>query len=247
MSRRTFNLGPFLELEKLKTDGSNFTTWFCTLRILLAPHKISYVLEAALGDKPSDTAPENDRSVYQAKADVSSLVQSGMLYAMESELQERFEKMGAYDIITYLKAVFAPQAGTKRYGAYAEGETKKEHTVLMVNKAVDFKKSGKKGKGKKPKRNGKSVAAPKAPELKPNTTCLYCKGKGHWKRSCTIYMEDKKAGKIAGEDMSIYDIHVIDVYLTTGATLGYFIPVLLVRFVTPRMSYRINGAWQETR
>ena len=86
MSRRIFDLGPFLELEKLKTDGSNFITWLYTLRILLIPHKMSYVLEAALGDKPSDTALENDRSVYQAKVDVSSLVQSGMLYAMEPEL-----------------------------------------------------------------------------------------------------------------------------------------------------------------
>ena len=75
---------------------------------------MSYVLEAALGDKPSDTAPGNDRRVYQAKADVSSLVESGMLYAMEPKLQERFEKMGAYEIITNLKAVFAQQAGTKR-------------------------------------------------------------------------------------------------------------------------------------
>jgi hypothetical protein len=32
-----------------------------------------------------------------------------MLYAMESELQKRFEKMGAFEIITDLKAVFAPQ------------------------------------------------------------------------------------------------------------------------------------------
>ena len=108
MSRPVFNLVPFLEQEKLKTDGSNFTTWFCTLRILLALHKMSYVLEADLGDKPADTASENDRNVYQVKADVSSLVQSSMLNAMEPELQECFENMGAYKIITSLKAAFAP-------------------------------------------------------------------------------------------------------------------------------------------
>ena len=57
MSRATFNLGPFLEKEKLKTDGTNFMTWFRTLRILLAPHKMGYVLEAAVGNHPTDKAP----------------------------------------------------------------------------------------------------------------------------------------------------------------------------------------------
>ena len=30
------------------------------------------------------------------------------------------------------------------------------------------------------------------------------------------YIEDKKAGKVAGRDMDIYDIHVIDVFLTSA-------------------------------
>ena len=107
MSRSTFNLGPFLEKEKLKTDGSNFTTWFRTLRILLVPHKMNYVLEAALGDAPDDTASQDDKNVYQSKVDDSSIVQSGMLYAMEPELQKRFEKMPAFEIINDLMAVFS--------------------------------------------------------------------------------------------------------------------------------------------
>ena len=73
----------------------------------------------------------------------------------------------------------------------AEVEIKKEHTVLMVNKTVDFKKSGAKGKGKnwKSKKGGKTVANPKAakfgPKPKPGVVCFYCKGNGHWKRNCT--------------------------------------------------------------
>ena len=117
MSRATFNLVPFLEKEKLKTDGSNFMSWYRTLRILLAPHKMSYVLEVALGDKPADDAPQDVRNVYQTKTNDSSLVQSGMLYAMEAELQKRFENMSAYEMITDLKAVFAPQARAERYEA----------------------------------------------------------------------------------------------------------------------------------
>ena len=105
-SRPTFNLGPFLEKEKLKTDGSNFTSWFRTLRILLVPLKLTYVLEAALGDAPRATATQDEKNVYLTKSEDSALVQSGMLYAMEAELQKRFEKMSAYEIITDLKSRF---------------------------------------------------------------------------------------------------------------------------------------------
>src|SRR3954451_4038816 len=80
----------------------------------------------------------------------------------------------------------------------AEVEIKKEHALFMVNKTVEFKKSGKKEKGKKgnPKKGGKLVAIPcKAPKPgpKPGIECLYCKGDGHWKRNCPKYLEDKKA------------------------------------------------------
>jgi hypothetical protein len=64
MSRPTFNLGAFLEKEKLKTDGLNFTTWFRTLRILLAPHKMAYVLDGAVGNAPVGDASSDEKNVY---------------------------------------------------------------------------------------------------------------------------------------------------------------------------------------
>ena len=94
----------------------------------------------------------------------------------------------------------------------AEVEIKKEHQVLMVNKTTSFKKAkGKKGNFKK---GGKTVATPaKKPKAgpKPETECFYCKGTGHWKRNCPKYLADKKAGNVKG----IFDIHIIDVYLTS--------------------------------
>src|ERR1041385_2371463 len=104
----SFNLGSFLEKDKLKTNGSNFTSWFRTLRILLVPLKMSYVLETALGDAPETTATPAEKKVYLIKSDDSSLVKKGMLHAMEAELQKRFERFSAYEIITDLKTVFAP-------------------------------------------------------------------------------------------------------------------------------------------
>ena len=93
----------------------------------------------------------------------------------------------------------------------AEVDIKKEHQVLMVNKTTGFKKAkAKKGNFKK---GGKPVATPaEKPKAKPKTVCFYCKGEGHWKRNCAKYLADKKAGNIKG----IYDIHVIDIYLTSS-------------------------------
>jgi hypothetical protein len=139
MSRPTFNLGAFLEKEKLKTDGSNFTTWFRALRIILAPHRMGYVLDAAIGTTPSGDASNDVKNVYQTKVDDALFVQSGMLFAMESDLQKCFEKMSASEIIADLKAVFAPQAWVERYEASKlffsprldEHNSVSEHVVKM--------------------------------------------------------------------------------------------------------------------
>ena len=101
----------------------------------------------------------------------------------------------------------------------AKVEIKKEHQVLMVNKTTSFKK---KGKGKKGnfKKNSKQVATPgKKPKSgpKPETECFYSKGTGHWKRNCPKYLADKKDGKVKG----IFDIHVIDVYLTNARSSAW--------------------------
>ena len=47
---------------------------------------------------------------------------------------------------------------------------------------------------------------------KPETKFFYCKGNGHWKRNYPKYLADKKDGKV---NISIFDIHVIDVYFTS--------------------------------
>jgi hypothetical protein len=62
----------------------------------------------------------------------------------------------------------------------AEVDISKEHSMLMVNKTTDFKKSGRKAKGlkgKKPQKDGKYVVSPpKSPKAKPGLKCFYCKG-----------------------------------------------------------------------
>jgi hypothetical protein len=78
---------------------------------------MGYVIDAAIGAAPKGDASNDDKAVYQTKVDDASFVQSGMLYAMESNLQKRFEKMCAFEIITDLKSVLAARARAERYEA----------------------------------------------------------------------------------------------------------------------------------
>jgi hypothetical protein len=71
-------------------------------------------INAAVGDAPKEDTSKDDKNVYQTKMDNLAFVQSGMLLAMESDQQKCFEKMSAFEIITDLKAVFAPQARAEK-------------------------------------------------------------------------------------------------------------------------------------
>ena len=93
-------------------------------------------------------------------------------------------------------------------------EIKKEHQVLIVDKITSFKKraKGKKGNFKwKDKQVATPTKKPKA-EPKPKTECLHYKGNGHWKRKYPEYLVDKKDGRV---NKGIFDIQIIDVYLTS--------------------------------
>ena len=101
----------------------------------------------------------------------------------------------------------------------AEVQIKNDHQVLMVNKITSFKKKGKGKKGNFKKKNKLVVAQVKKPKSgpKPETECFYCKGTSHWKRNCPKYLAEKKDGKVKG----IFDIHVIDVYLTNACSTAW--------------------------
>ena len=73
--------------------------------ILIVAHK-NYVLEAPLGNKPAAGATPDVVNVWQSKADDYSIVQCAMLYSLESGLQRRFERHGAYEMFEELKLIF---------------------------------------------------------------------------------------------------------------------------------------------
>ena len=84
----------------------------------------------------------------------------------------------------------------------------------MIDKTTSLKKRAK-GKKRNFKQNDKQVVTPvKKPKVgqKPETKCFYCKGNGHQKWKYPEYLVDKQDGKV---NKGIFDIQVIDVYLTS--------------------------------
>ncbi|KAL4379185.1 hypothetical protein GQ457_02G025820 [Hibiscus cannabinus] len=102
----------------------------------------------------------------------------------------------------------------------AEGNMKKggSKSVLMVCEGKG------KGKGKKvAKSKGNGKTKPKGKEaLKPkggvskDGKCFHCGKTRHWKRNCTIYLEEVKKAKAVGASVS--GIYVIDVNMSTSSS-----------------------------
>ena len=75
----------------------------------------NYILEAPLGANPTAGATPDVMNVWQSKAEVYSIVQCAMLYVLESGLQRRFERHGAYEMFQELKLIFQANARVDRY------------------------------------------------------------------------------------------------------------------------------------
>ena len=54
-------------------------------------------------------------NVWQTKADDYSIVRCAMLYGLESGLQRRFKRHGAYEMFQELKLIFQANARVERY------------------------------------------------------------------------------------------------------------------------------------
>ena len=100
----------FLEKTRLKNDSSNDAYWVHDPRIILIVAQKNYVLDALLGARPATGATPDVMNVWQTKADDCSIVQCAMLYGLESGLQRRFERHGAYEMFQELKLIFQANA-----------------------------------------------------------------------------------------------------------------------------------------
>ncbi|KAK1615067.1 hypothetical protein QYE76_020584 [Lolium multiflorum] len=235
----SINFNQFLEKEKLKSNGSNFTDWFRHVRIFLNGGNLQYVLDAPLGDPPAETETDEVKNVYVTRKTRCMMEEGSSISEHMLVMTGHAKKLSDLGIVipnrlginrvlqslppSYKNFVmnYNMQNMNKEFPELfgmlkaAEIEIKKEHQVLMVNKTTSFKKQGK-SKGKFKKDGKKAATPPMKPKNgpKPDAECYYCKEKGHWKRNCSKYLADLKSGLVKKKKEGISDIHVIDVHFT---------------------------------
>ncbi|KAK1603652.1 hypothetical protein QYE76_027325 [Lolium multiflorum] len=137
------NFNQFLEKEKLKSNGSNFTDWFRHVRIFLNGGNLQYVLDAPLGDPPAETETDEVKVVYETRKTRYSQVQCAILCSLESDLQKRFEHHDPHELMKELKAIFETHAAVECYEAskhffscmMEEGSSVSEHMLAMTGHA----------------------------------------------------------------------------------------------------------------
>ncbi|KAK1694795.1 hypothetical protein QYE76_011492 [Lolium multiflorum] len=143
MASPSINFNQFLEKEKLKSNGSNFTDWFRHVRIFLNGGNLQYVLEAPLGSPPPPAVCEEEKNVFETRTKVYSQVQCAILCSLEAELQKRFEHHDPCEMIRELKVIFETHAAVESYEAskqffgcmMEEGSSVSEHVFAMSGHA----------------------------------------------------------------------------------------------------------------
>ncbi|KAK1609102.1 hypothetical protein QYE76_032775 [Lolium multiflorum] len=143
MASPSINFNQFLEKEKLKSNGSNFTDWFRHVRIFLNGGNLQYVLEAPLGPPPPPAVSEEEKNVFENRAIRYSQVQCAILCSLEAELQKRFEHHDPCEMIRELKVIFETHAAVESYEAskqffgcmMEEGSSVSEHVFAMSGHA----------------------------------------------------------------------------------------------------------------
>ncbi|KAK1662194.1 hypothetical protein QYE76_050353 [Lolium multiflorum] len=136
------NFNQFLEKEKLKSNGSNFTDWFLHVRIFLSGGNLQYVLDAPLGDPPAETETDEVKAVYETRKIRYSQVLCHPVQS-ESDLQKRFEHHDPHELMKELKAIFETHAAVECYEAskqffscmMEEGSSVSEHMLAMTGHA----------------------------------------------------------------------------------------------------------------
>ncbi|KAK1677852.1 hypothetical protein QYE76_038700 [Lolium multiflorum] len=238
MESPSISFNQFLEKEKLKSNGSNFTGSVILEADLQKrfehhdPYELVNELKAIFETHAVVECYEASKHFFSCMMEEGSSVSEHML-AMSGHAKKLSDlgivipnKLGINRVLQSLPPSYKNfvmnynmQNMNKELPELlsmlksAEVEIKKENQVLMVNKTTSFKKQGKPNKGNFKKGGKKAVAPPVKPKAgpKPDIECYYCKEKGHWKRNCSKYLADLKSGLI--KKKGIFDIHVIDVYL----------------------------------
>ncbi|GKA04816.1 hypothetical protein Tco_0683936 [Tanacetum coccineum] len=94
-----------------KLTGSNFTNWYCNIRIVLRYEKKLKFVEQPIGPTPDpETADPDTIDKYYENVNIEQEVACLMLSSMSPGLQRTMDKYNAYDMMKELKTMFEEQA-----------------------------------------------------------------------------------------------------------------------------------------
>jgi transposase InsO family protein len=156
---------------------------------------MSYVEQLEKLECPVDKGLATDIVLNSLPSRYSSFIMNYHMHGMEKSLEE---------LHGMLKTAEADmKKGVSHVLAVSEGGRK-----VKKGKGKSKRKGDAKGKAQM-----EISSTPKAKTKVPSDVeCYYCKNKGHWKRSCPKYLEDKKAGKVPTSS----GMFVIEVNLATS-------------------------------
>src|SRR4051812_33467502 len=111
--------------------------------------KLTYVLDAPLGNPPAADATDEVKNVYLTRKNQYYTVQCAILYGLESEIQKSFENRDPCDIVTEIKMIFETDVAVESYEAsekffnckMEESNSVSEHVIKMsghANKLQDL-------------------------------------------------------------------------------------------------------------
>ncbi|KAK1662555.1 hypothetical protein QYE76_050714 [Lolium multiflorum] len=137
----SINFNQFLEKEKLKGNGTNFTDWFRHVRIFLLVEAL--ICARSTARSPPSAVSEDIKNVYETRAIRYSEVQCAILCSLEAELQKRFEHHDPCEMMRELKLIFETHAAVESYEAskqffscmMEEGSSVSEHMFAMSGHA----------------------------------------------------------------------------------------------------------------
>ena len=127
-----------------------------------------------------------------------------------------------YHMMKWDKSLEELQGMLKTYETDSKKHKPQAQVLAVTDKKIDKNKKKKGNKKRKDKKgNGKfSDEGSDKSKTHPDSECFYCKSKGHWKRNCRKYLQDKKSGastsgiskSLTNLSICIYDIILIFVF-----------------------------------
>ena len=119
----------------LEADGSNFIKWYKRFRNILIHNNILYVLEEALGERPDDSASEEEEDEFHSRRDIFIEVEITMTVCLTPELKELFRHKEPYVMIDAIKTHVKDELRHEQFRQLREFRTihMEEHTCLKTH------------------------------------------------------------------------------------------------------------------